>query len=507
MRLLWLLLLPTLLFAEPDFSHIKVKEEGPNLIGQIDIGRDAIGQSTWIYVKTALEHFQEEGVTFVILNLNTPGGEVFAAQQISDALKDLDTQFDIPVVAFIDNWAISAGALLAYSCRYISTVKDGAMGAAEPVLMGDGEMKTASEKVNSALRADFANRAAFFDRNPLIAQAMVDKDMVLVERDGEIIKLPSDADIRRDSDKVITTKGKLLTLTAKEMIDLKVADFMVPPAKVSPITEEEKEAGRWPASKSLLFSYPFFKEIPEATIITHQMDWKTRFFAILANPIVASALFLLMMLGFYIELNTPGFGIPGILGLVCLFFIVLASFSLEAASWLEGAILILGLILLCVEIFVLPGFGIAGILGIIFTIGALVAMLLPGLGEVDFSFETGDLNAAAEVVLERLAWLCGAIIVGAICMVLLSKYVLPKVQRFSRLVLRGAQEGYRAGPDIAKLPMVGSEGIARTRLRPAGKVLIEEKVYDAISAGTFIEKGTPIRIKRYDGSRMIIEKK
>ena len=110
-----------------------------------------------------MDHFKETKPIFVILELNTPGGEVFAAQNISDALKELDTQYQIPVVCFINNWAISAGAMLAYSCRYITVVKDASMGAAAPVIASEtGEMKEASEKINSALRTDFANRAAFF---------------------------------------------------------------------------------------------------------------------------------------------------------------------------------------------------------------------------------------------------------------------------------------------------------------------------------------------------------
>ena len=109
---------------------------------------------------------------------------MFAAQQISDALKELDTQYGIPVVAYINNWAISAGAMLAYSCRYIVVVKDASMGAAAPVIASEtGEMKEASEKINSAMRADFAGgRARFFDRNPNIAEGMVDKDLILVPK-------------------------------------------------------------------------------------------------------------------------------------------------------------------------------------------------------------------------------------------------------------------------------------------------------------------------------------
>lgn len=122
-------------------KYIHFNPQGPNSIGYLYIGdhETAISESTWLYVKQGLEFYKKQRPIFIILVLNTPGGEVFAAQKISDALKEMDTQFNIPVVAFINNWAISAGAMLAYSCRFIAAVKDASMGAAEPVYAGEGE--------------------------------------------------------------------------------------------------------------------------------------------------------------------------------------------------------------------------------------------------------------------------------------------------------------------------------------------------------------------------------
>ena len=154
-------------------KYIHYSPDKQNTVGYIYVGdhETAISESTWLYIKQALEYYKIHPPSFIILELNTPGGEIFAAQKISDALKEMDTQYSIPAVAFINNWAISAGAMLAYSCRFITIVKDGSMGAAEPVYAGEGgKMETASEKVNSAIRADFASRANYFDRNALIAE-------------------------------------------------------------------------------------------------------------------------------------------------------------------------------------------------------------------------------------------------------------------------------------------------------------------------------------------------
>ncbi len=140
------------------------------------------------------------------------------------------------------------------------------MGAAEPVLMGEsGKMESASEKINSALRSDFASRAGFFNRNPLIAEAMVDKDLILVMRHGKIIKVDNDNQIRTtgpDPDIVVSPKGKLLTLSAELMLEYGVADLILQPLQLPPITKEEKAAGEWPANKMLLFHAPFFLPFP-----------------------------------------------------------------------------------------------------------------------------------------------------------------------------------------------------------------------------------------------------
>lgn len=495
-------------------KHIHYHGDAQNSVGYIviDDHTSGINQSTWIYVKQALDVYKQSQPSFIILELNTPGGEVYAAQLISDALKDMDTQLGIPVVAYINNWAISAGAMLAYSCRFIATVKDGSMGAAEPVIQSEsGQMVAASEKINSALRADFGNRARFFDRDPLIAEAMVDKDLILVQRHGKLIKLDSESQIHTnglDPDVIVSPKGKLLTLNAEQMVELGVADMLIRPTKTESITATEREAGKWPAGKMALFQQPFFKDIPNATISAYQMDWKTRFFALLATPLVSSMLLLGLMLGAYLEFNTPGFGVAGTVALTCLFLIALSSFSLEIANWLEVILLLVGLAVILVELFVLPTFGLLGVVGVIFFLMGLFGMLVPGIEDVHYEFDTHSFNAAGQAFFERLAWLCGTLVVAFLAMALLARYVTPSLAKFSRLVLSGneqdAAKGYIAGDNPQELPQPGARGHVMATLRPAGKVVINDAIYDAISAGSFIEQGTPIVVVKLDGSVIVV---
>lgn len=494
-------------------EHVHFNPQGPNTIGYLFIGNheSSINESTWLYVKQGLEYYKKNPPSFIILELNTPGGEVFAAQKISDALKEMDIQYNIPIVAFINNWAISAGAMISYSCRFITVVKDGSMGAAEPVIAGaEGKMEAASEKVNSAIRADFANRARFFDRNPLIAEKMVDKDMILVRRHGEVVQLENESQIRLtgpDRDQVISMKGKLLTLNAEQMIEEGVADFMLLPEKLPEVTSEEKKAGVWSADKMLLFQEPYFSKIPQATVHAYQMDWKTSFFVFLTTPLISSLLFMGLMIGGYLELNHPGLSFPGFIAGACLFLIILSSYSLQLANWLELIILLTGIVLILVELFILPTFGLLGVLGIFLFLGGLFAMLLPNLGSVKFEYDTHTLNAAGEYFFRRLAWLCGSLIASVAVIVVLARYVVPGFAAFNPFVLVGhEQEGYIAGDKPSTLPQPGTKGEVFATLRPAGKIIIDDKVYDAVSTGDFIQAGEKVIVARLEGSVIVVWK-
>lgn len=497
-------------------EHIHFNPQGSNVIGYLYVGahETAISESTWLYIKQGLEFYKKQQPIFIILELDTPGGEVFAAQKISDALKEMDTQFNIPVVTYINNWAISAGAMLAYSCRFITVVKDGSMGAAEPVYAGEGgKMEAASEKVNSAIRADFANRARFFDRNPLIAEAMVDKDVILVLRHGTVVRLENESQMRLtgpDPDIVISPKGKLLTLNAEQMIEYGVADLMLPPSKLPEVTPTEKKAGEWPANKMLLFQAPFFSTIPQATIQAYQMDWKTKFFVFLATPLISSLLFMGLIIGAYIEMNNPGLSLPGSIAAICLFLIILSSFSLEIANWLELILLLTGLVLILTELFVLPTFGLLGIMGIIIFFVGLFGMLLPSLGAVKFEYDTQTLNAAGEYFFRRLAWLSGSLILSIIIIAFLARHVLPSFSAFNRFVLAGheqdASKGFVAGDNPAELPQPGTQAEVFATLRPTGKIIVQGHIYDAISTGDFIEAGEKVIIARLDGSVIFVHR-
>jgi len=488
---------------------ISYSEEGPNYVGFLSIGKERpIDETTYLYVKFALEHYREKGVAFVLLKLNTPGGEVFSTLKICELLQKLDTNDHIPVVAFIDNWAISAGAMLAYSCRFIAAAKSASMGAAEPITMGgDGKMETASEKVNSALRAEISNLANYYGRNPLIAEAMVDKDMILVLRDGKVVRLENEGELSK-GDQIISRKGKLLTLNAEQLMTYKVADFMVPAAPVATITVQEEKAGSWPAAKNPLFHEPFFAKIPQAFIISYT-DWKIGFFAFLTHPFIASILVIGLIIGIYLELSYPGLILPAAVAIICLAFLILSHFAAEAVQWLELIILGSGVLLLILEFFVLPTVGFLAFLGMLLTFVGLFLLFLPNFGQMHFSFDTSQWNIAAHELIKRLGWFSAAILAALLFIVLIARFLPHRFPLIRRLILKGEQDasdGYVSGLPQHLLPSIGKEGAALTPLRPGGKIVIEEKIFDVFSDGEWIERGEWIKVIRVEGGKIIVKR-
>ncbi len=497
-------------------QYIKIEEGKKPVLGHILIAdhNTSISQATWLYVQAALNEYKKTRPPCIILEIDTPGGEVFAAQRISDALKEMDTQFGIPIIAYINNWAISAGAMLAYSCRFIVIAKDASMGAAEPVTMEGGGMQSASEKINSALRTDFANRAQFFDRNPYIAEAMVDKQTILVMRHGSIIKLGSEDEIIKggiDPDVVISPRGKLLTLSAKQLMEYGVADFMFQPMKSIPLSPEESNKQDVQLADTIFTEIPFFKNIPNGVVNTYKMNWQTEFVSFLSSPIVSSILFLILMVSVYIEISTGGFGVAGTLSVISLFLILLSSFALQAISWLEPLLFFFGLGLCLLEIFVFPTLGILGFIGGIFMIAGIVGMMLPGVESV--KFDGGTLNAAGEYVLTRLSFLSLAFLFAIIIILLLSRYVWPKFTFFHRFILKTTptldasfQEDYNKKLfELSPQVQVGMKAIVVSALRPAGKIRIGDSDFDAISTGNFLSEGTKVQIVDIEGAKIFVQ--
>jgi membrane-bound serine protease (ClpP class) len=230
-----------------------------------------------------------------------------------------------------------------------------------------------------------------------------------------------------------------------------------------------------------------------AQIITAEPNWAEGVVGFLTNPLVASLLLSLGILGLVMEIKTGAFGIGGLVSLVSLGLFFGSRFILGLAGWEEVLLLGLGLIALAVEVFILPGFGVAGVLGIAAIVGSVVLAMIGGHPT------SGDV-AQALAVLGASLFITAAVAYGWL-------RHLPNSGRFSGLLLKGAghrSEGFTTAPSRPEL--VGLNGVALTDLRPSGAARIGEERLDVVTEGEYVPQGSPVRLVRSDGYRHVVRK-
>ena len=399
------------------------------------------------FVQRVLDEAAEAGAAAVILDINTFGGRVDAAVQIRDAL--LNSR--VRTVAFVNRRAISAGALISLAAENIVMAGGGTIGAATPVQAGQSGAAAlpVSEKTVSYVRKEFRATAESRKRPLLIAEAMVDPD---VEIRGVI------------------AKGKLLTLTTEEALRHKVADF------------------RADTLESALLKLG----LGGAELRRASPNWAENVVRWLTHPVVSSLLITIAMLGIIIEIRTPGFGLPGTLGIASLALFFWGHWLVQLAGWEELLLAVAGVILLVLEIFVIPGFGIAGVLGIVAILAGLILSLV-GAGDT------------SEVVLMAAGRVVFSLLIALVASLVILRF-LPRLPFGRRLVLeRGlaAAQGYASAPE-SDAQWLGKRGRASSPLRPAGIAEIDGRRVDVVSDGELIDAGQFIEVARVDGNRIVV---
>lgn len=392
------------------------------------------------FIERSLREAAAAGAQAAILDIDTPGGRVDAAERIVDAVGDAG----IPVYAFVNRRAFSAGALIALATNRIYMRPGSTMGAATPVT---GEGQKAPEKIVSAMRSEFRALAEERGLDPRVAEAMVDED----------IEIPG-----------VVEKGRLLTLSTGEAVQLGYA----------------AEIESWDALLAELGA-----EQPQ--VVETRTNWAERLVRFFTNPLVAPFLLSIGFLGLMIEIKTPGMGLPGLAGATSLGLFFGSHLIIGLAGWEVLMLLAAGILLLLAEAFVFPGFGVAGILGVL---AVLASIFLSLIGSMPTS---GDIMIALNVIAASL------VIVGVVGWQLMRH--LPKDRRARRIMLETStsrEAGYISG-DLRN-ELVGTEGVAVTDLRPAGTGRFGEELVDVVSEGGWVVAGTPIRVLRADGYRQVV---
>ena len=496
-----LLILPVL-FADETPASPETQTNSGAAAWVIPIEGD-IMPSMVTFVRREARRALDNGAKFLIFEIDTFGGRVDSALQITSFIMSIK---DVTTVAWVRNtetgmgvsW--SAGALIALSCSQIYMANGTSIGAAAVVTVGpDGSAEGAGEKQTAAVRSQIAALAEKNGYPSGIALAMVDYDIELweVEIDGVINVLtiqelerqealrPGQAGAPRQIKRIgiISPVGKLLSLTAGEAYRYGLTNGLA---------DDRREL------LDLLGVATVLEESAPST-------WDSIIAFLVSGP-VQGALILLGLVLLFLELQSPGFGIPGTIAIVCFILVFGASFLLGRVGSLEIILFILGIGLLAVEIFLLPGFGIIGISGIL-VIGISLVLSMQDFVIPRFAYEWTIMGRNVIVVLAGL--LTG--VVGIATIALLS----PKTNMFSFLMLKtqidqnaseggGWQNDGGVQSDYAKL--LGKTGKTLTILRTSGKAEIEGEIYQVETDGSFVDAEEEIKVFKIQGNNIIVRR-
>lgn len=417
--------------------------------GTIDLGLPP-------FIERVIETAESQHASAIVFDIDTFGGRVDAATQIKDAI----LESDIPTTAFINRRAISAGALISLSCEKIFMTDGGTIGAATAV---DMQGNKGSEKVISYMREEMASTAEARNRNIDIAKGMVDEELSFTHLiiEGDSVEV-TDLEGRKE--------GKLITLTTDLALKYKIADD-----EAKTLEDVLSKLG-----------------LEDAEIRSAKENWSENFVRFLTNPVVASLLMTFGFLGILFELQSPGWGIPGTFGAVCLALSLGSSYIAELATISELLIIFVGIVLLLIEAFLIPGFGIAGIAGIGVILWGLYELLLP------------DVPVGEEITSMALTGLTIGIIGGIIGLFLLFK-LMTKTKFWNKLTAPGVENsdaGYSTSVGWESLK--DEEGVAVTDLRPSGWVTVGDQRVFVVSEGDFITKGDAVKVLSVDGNRVVV---
>ncbi|MDG2122279.1 MAG: S49 family peptidase, partial [Verrucomicrobiales bacterium] len=451
---------------ERSLDFVRTEEESfAGKVVVLEVGEDdLVAKTRFEFMRRTVERAEKEGAKALVLDLNTPGGYAWLTAEL--IMKDL-SQAKLPTVAYVNPSAISAGCLIAISADRIYMAPVSTIGSAG-VVTGSGEAleSTMRQKIYSMMISVARAVAAEKGHNPDVVEAFIDEDKEVVI-DGV----------------VISAKGKMLNLDQERATEVLGGRPVLAEGIAKDLEEVLELAG--------------FAGIP--TVKAEPLGMEA--FALWVEGI-SILLILLGMAGAYMEMQTPGFGVPGFISALAfgLFF-----FGNNVAGKLAGyelvVVFVLGLVLIVVELVLVPGTLVAGILGFVLMMGALLFSMVD---QVDFDLVRKG-SESAPGILEVLREPVSNLVLGsggALVLIVLAMFYLPKTRAINRLVLSDAIKGEPVQEDKVK---AGDEGVAMTDLRPVGRGRFGDRYLEVTAGRGFVDEGAAIRVVESGGMGIRVE--
>ncbi len=438
-------------------------------------------------LRRAIEEAKSTEAT-IVLRLDTPGGEVQLMWTIAKAI-DRARDDGVRIVAWIDKRALSAGALVAMACDYVYMSPTSVIGAAQPILMTPGGPTAVDEKFLSAFRSEWRSWAEAHDRNGALAAGMVDKglEVLLIDEEGltRIVDGAEWADLLEREARVrklrtIADGVTLVSLTNNEALEYGMSDG----------TAEDLD--ELLEIKLGLFNAEVLDFLPTSS------ERLARLLSMLAPMLLAGGILFL-----FLELQAPGFGLFGILSVVCFIVLLMGRYLTGLAGMEHFAVIGLGLVLLAVELLIVPGTLVAGITGGLLIIGGLI---WSQLGSGIPLGNALDRSLAFDAVYTTVVWTS----LGAVGAITLSRFLpqTPLLRRAISVPAGGLAFGEAVRVESSPAVQVGALGSAVTDLRPVGKVRLDHHggvEFEASVDGAALDSGTPVRVTELRTGRLVVE--
>jgi membrane-bound serine protease (ClpP class) len=444
---------------------------GPVRVKVIPV-RGPIAKPILYVLRRGLKEAQAEGMQAVVIDMETPGGELGVTLEIMEALD----KFNGETVVYVNKEAVSAGAIISAVADKVYFAPGGVIGAAEVVQGGGADVPEAMKrKVNSFMNAKIR---AYNETNPLR---------------GEVIKAMMDAEFEfKVDDKIIKPKGELLSLTASEAEKMHGA----PPRALF-------SSGTYATMEELLAAKYGKGGYTESKL---EVSWSEELASSLSK--IAPVLMGLGLLCVFIEFKTPGFGVFGITGGLLLALVFFGHYAAGLSGHEPALIFVLGVVLVAVELFLFPGTLVAGVSGLALMFGALVwSMVDVWPGEMP-SFD-------GETFMRPFVNLAVAILVAVGGALALAKF-LPRGWFWDKMILQTASPG-DAGAPVGGMgaasgagvasgdALIGARGRTVSALRPMGEVEIAGQRHEAKAALGTLERGVAVRVTARSGRVLLVE--
>lgn len=447
--------------------------------GNVDPGMSA-------YIRRAYREISESDYALVVVEVDTYGGRVDSAMEIVDTLIGFP---EGKTVSFVPEKAISAGALIALAASDLAMAPGSTIGDTAPIAMGQEGPEMLGEKFQSPIRAKFRALAERNNYPPALTEAMVTPDLVVYEI------------VMEEENVHYLTHSAYMDLTEEELEKVRSKKTVVPEGQL--LTMHDREALAYGFSRMTVADIPgMLAEMgyEEYALQRFSPSWSEEMVRFIGS--IAPILLMIGLAALYVEMQAPGFGFPGTIGVILLGIVFLGQYMAGLADYTEFLIILLGLVLMGVEVFVLPGFGVSGFAGAaLIVVGFVLAMQ-------DFVVPDPDIPWQMDILVGNITRVLGAFILALLGSLAVVRFLLPKIsgKREGPFLLSDLGEAH-ADSEETKRIRIGEGGTALTYLRPSGKADINGEIFDVIADNEYIERSTPVVVTQLRGNWIVVERK